>query len=521
MASQRKLVVIGAAALMVAAGSTEALASAACDQVNAGGFNVTNYVPSGSSNVATISGFAVGEHVNFTVSGLGGDFELLNGAVNTVLASQTLSASPAQTSYTVTGTNSDTTLVTHFSIHAIPYSITIAATCAGPTPTPTPSSSSDASKALVRGFLLGRMNAVLLNSPVSTSLINRSNGMPSALAGPPASGASNTNAFGSGSPSTMGLGSSIALGANPFDDAGTGTVSFATSLSQMRRQAAQAQMQKDRMALGVGDGGALPAAYEINSPWDLWTEGRYSGYKDDAGNFDRNGHTGLLYVGSDYRIAPDMIIGALVQFDWAEDQSGLLTSKVDGKGWMAGPYLSARVHDNIYLDLRAAWGRSSNDLALGATTGSFDTSRWLVKGTLAGNWLYDCWRLTPSAELAYLTERQDTFTNSAGTFIPSQDISLGRLQFGPEIGYRFAQTSNTFVEPFAAIKGVWDFDNPNIAIVDGIVVGPSDLWGRLEGGLNVLTTSGWYVRGLASWDGIGASDYNGYTLQGILNVPLN
>jgi hypothetical protein len=29
------------------------------------------------------------------------------------------------------------------------------------------------------------------------------------------------------------------------------------------------------------------------------------------------------------------------------------------------------------------------------------------------------------------------------------------------------------------------------------------------------------VRGLASWDGLGADDYNGYTLQGTVNVPLN
>ena len=32
---------------------------------------------------------------------------------------------------------------------------------------------------------------------------------------------------------------------------------------------------------------------------------------------------------------------------------------------MIGPYLSARIHDNIYLDLRAAWGRSTNDLDAG------------------------------------------------------------------------------------------------------------------------------------------------------------
>lgn len=135
--------------------------------------------------------------------------------------------------------------------------------------------------------------------------------------------------------------------------------------------------------------------------------------------------------------------------------------------------------------------------------------------------MYDAWRITPMAELAYITESADAFTNSAGTFVTGQDVSLGRLQFGPEIGYRFAHTADTFLEPFAAIKGVWDFDNPNVAIIDGYIVGPGDFWGRLQGGLNWMTSSGLYVRGLASWDGLGAGDYNGYTLQGTVNVPLN
>jgi outer membrane autotransporter protein len=328
--------------------------------------------------------------------------------------------------------------------------------------------------------------------------------------------ASNANAFAS----AMGLGAG-ALGDDTVDTSGGRSIQFSQSLSQLRRQAAQAQQNKDRMALGAGDGGGLPLAYESASPWDVWVEGRYSAFDDDSGNLDRSGHVGVLYAGVDYRLGNNVLAGFLVQFDWSKDDSGALASKVDGNGWMAGPYVSARVHENIFLDVRAAWGGSSNDLTLGATTGTFDTTRWLVKGTLAGNWAYDAWRFTPSAQLAYVEEHQNVFTNSAGTLVEGQTVSLGRLEFGPEIGYRFAHTASTFIEPFAAIKGVWDFDNPNVSIIDGYVVGPGDFWGRLQGGLNIVTASGLYVRGLASWDGLGAGDYNGYTLQGTVNVPLN
>ncbi len=535
-------------------------ALADCAEVNSGVFNRTAYTPPGSGVLNTSTGFSVGDTLTFTVSGLAGSsFELINGSLNTALLTQPLSASLATLSYTVTGSNSDTTLNTYMLVQAIPFEITIVATCV---PVPSPSGSSY-DRGVTKGFLLSRINGMLLNSPASTSLMQRSNGAPvsggaagfgapgaaydsgpsgssnmignilsgssgaSPMSGVMGLGAGLDSGLGSGlGTGIAGGGSSVIIGASRFDDAqpgspGSGAMSFSTSLSQIRRDAARAQMDRDRMSLGAGDGATLPAAFAIYSPWDVWAEGRFSGFNNDAGNLDGKGHVGLLFVGSDYRITPDMIVGALVQFDWAQDETGLLASKVDGNGWMAGPYLSARVYENIYLDLRAAWGSSSNDLAIGATTGSFDTSRWLVKGTLAGNWLYDAWRITPSAELAYVTESQDAFTNSAGVLVPGQDVSLGRLQFGPEFGYRIRHDASTFIEPFAALKGVWDFDNPNVQIIDGITVGPGDFWGRLEGGLNVMTADGWYVRGLASWDGVGSSDYNGYTLQGILNVPLN
>jgi hypothetical protein len=300
----------------------------------------------------------------------------------------------------------------------------------------------------VKGFLLSRINGILLNDPGSTSLLNRSTGQTGpgtcALLGNGGTAVA-SNGFGTFG-GAMGLGAGLAnrngnatdrlgLGASRFDDddasAGSQNIQFSNSLSKMRREAAQAQQDKERMALGAGDGGALPLAYEIASPWDVWVEGRYSAFDDDAGNLDRNGYVGVLYAGGDYRLSENLIVGALVQFDWAKDDSSVLASKVNGNGWMIGPYLSTRVHENIYLDLRAAWGGSNNDLTVGTTNGTFDTTRWLVKGTLAGNWVHDAWRITPSAELAYVEENQNVFTNSAGTIVPSQTVSLGRLQSDP------------------------------------------------------------------------------------------
>ena len=519
---------VAAVALSLGATSTSASPSpSGCADVNSGSFNIALAATTGVK--AAISGFNVGDTIHFTVTGNGNssDFELLNGALNTALLTVSLTNSPQQANYTVTGNSGDTSLAEFFAIYQGGATLTVVATCV-----PASTKSSDASQTVTKGFLLSRINGILLNDPGSTSLLNRSNStVPGGIASA-GIGATNIASSAATFGGAMGLGAGLAnrhgdrtgIGASRFDDAdastdGSRNIQFSNSLSKMRREAANAQMSKDRMALGAGDGGSLPLAYATASPWDVWVEGRYSAFDDDA--LDRDGHVGVLYVGTDYRLTENLIVGALIQFDWSKDQSGVLQSDIDGTGWMAGPYLSARIHDNVYLDLRAAWGGSSNDMTLGATTGTFDTTRWLVKGTLAGNFEHAAWRITPSAELAYVEENQNVFTNSAGTFVPSQTVSLGRLQFGPEFGYRFAHTADTFIEPFAAIRGVWDFDNPNVAIIDGFVVGPGDFWGRLEGGLNVMTSGGTYVRGSASWDGVGASDYSGYTLQGTVNVPLN
>jgi outer membrane autotransporter protein len=488
--------------------------STRCNAVNSGIYNATNI-----SNPLFVStnAYDPGEMITVTAygNGTGGTVVVqINGA--TV---QTISLTPSPQTVVQTMTSVTEIFKIAFTAGGTTTAVTTIATCAA---APAPSGSV-APLTLARGFVLSRINGMLLNSPGAMSLLNRSNGTASAVVAGPANGAAAfAGAMGLGAPlaGAMGRGASL-VDAADRDALGSKSVKFSHSLSQLRRDAAKARMQQDRMALGAGEGGALPLVYETASPWDIWVEGRYSGFDDDTGNLDRDGHVGLVYVGGDYRVTEDLIVGAMLQLDWSKDETGALDTTIDGNGWMIGPYLSARVHENLYLDLRAAWGRSSNDMVLGTTTGGFDTSRWLVKGTLAGNWMHEAWRFTPSAELAYVFESQDAFTDSAGAFVPGQDIRLGRLQFGPEIGHRLAHTADTIIEPFAAIKGVWDFDNPDVAIIDGFVVGPGDFWGRLEGGLNVITGEGVVVRGLASWDGVGASDYSGYTLQGIVNVPLN
>ncbi len=199
--------------------------------------------------------------------------------------------------------------------------------------------------------------------------------------------------------------------------------------------------------------------------FDAWIEGYYTGFDYNRIGSDSNGHLFVGYIGTDYRISDSLLIGALAQLDSTKETSDVLTSRVDGNGWMAGPYLSARLHKNIFLDLRAARGSSSsNDLEMANVTADFDTTRWLVFGRISGDWHMGSWRFTPTTSVAYIEENLKSFTESTGARVSGQSISLGQAAFGPEIGYS-TQVANMQIQPYGSIKGIWNFDRPDGPLV--------------------------------------------------------
>ena len=144
-----------------------------------------------------------------------------------------------------------------------------------------------------------------------------------------------------------------------------------------------------------------------------------------------DGDLGILYLGADYLVSPDFLVGILGQLDWASETSSFLGEDISGNGWMAGPYVSARLQENVFFDARAAWGRSTNELSIAGIVANdtFETSRWLLRGNLTGNQQYGRWRVTPSVAVVYFEEEQDSYMSGTGVLIPSQTVALGRASF--------------------------------------------------------------------------------------------
>ncbi|MFA6140487.1 MAG: hypothetical protein WC684_07170 [Hyphomicrobium sp.] len=211
---------------------------------------------------------------------------------------------------------------------------------------------------------------------------------------------------------------------------------------------------------------------------DFWVEGRMQSYAStslDTGTSD--GNVGSIYLGTRSMVGPDIMLGALAQFDRAVESSSLTTPEMAAKGWMAGPYVSMKLGSGVVFDGRAAWGETANVVASPDIDDSL-TARRLVRGKLTGTREVHGWNVAPSVGLVYIEDAvrnsETGQTHAAGT---------GKVEVLPEVSKRFALDDVTFIEPRAAVGAFVGFDdlqalNPSVTTVQ-----PTDVQVKAEAGV--------------------------------------
>lgn len=208
---------------------------------------------------------------------------------------------------------------------------------------------------------------------------------------------------------------------------------------------------------------------------DFWFEGRHLHYDTvDMEARDTDGNLMVMYFGSKYMLGPDIMVGAVAQFDQADEGTG-----VSARGWMAGPYMSIRFGHGVIFDGRAAWG-TAGGLPRGIALDSTSADRRLLRGTLRGTRPIAGWTFSPSVGLSYAEDTQDL----QGTAISHMTASggSGRLDFLPELKRRFTLDSETYVEPRFAAGGYLAFDDFS-EVTSGIVAAHPDLHWKAEAGV--------------------------------------
>lgn len=220
-------------------------------------------------------------------------------------------------------------------------------------------------------------------------------------------------------------------------------------------------------------------------------------------------------------VSRDLLVGALVQFDQMEDSSEINGSSVEGRGWMVGPYVTARLRDNLIFDGRFALGKSTNDISpFGTYTDTFETSRVLVEASLSGQYLVQGWTVSPNVSLAYLHEKQKSYVDSLNVTIPAQTVSLGQLRFGPNVSRRFTQPDGSSFEPFVSLDGIYTFGSSDDIVSAEATKEAEGLRARIEAGFTTTNEYGTQLSVRANYDGIGLSDFESYGVSVKLNIPL-
>ncbi|OLF71036.1 hypothetical protein AWH62_13300 [Maricaulis sp. W15] len=302
---------------------------------------------------------------------------------------------------------------------------------------------------------------------------------------------------------------------------GTRMMSMSTSLSGMRNHARDSAPQMD-----AAPGATHPRGEGV----DVWLSARYSSLSDDRTGEGTDSAFGVLQLGADWSVGDGTLVGVLVQRDWMDEQTddiaeragGIRGARVGGTGWLAGPYVVHQLTDGVWFDAMALYGQSSNTVdPLGLYEDEFETSRYLLRMNLSGEWQSGAWRIRPSASLAHFEETQDAYVDSLAIDIPSQTIAIGRLEAGPEFAYRFAQADGGWWEPSLGLTGVWDYNPAELLNENGLLVGTGDV--RLDArlGLQGQLAPGASIALEADVSGLGDGDFEARSARIELRLSFN
>jgi hypothetical protein len=262
------------------------------------------------------------------------------------------------------------------------------------------------------------------------------------------------------------------------------------------------------------DGGAL-------SGWDFWAQGTYAVTR----NNDSDSQTGLFFAGLDYRYRDRAVFGLMGQLDVTDESNDSANTSSDGVGWMAGPYAVVRVHQNFYLDGVMTYGQSYNSVnALGLFEDDFRTQRFLLQGGLTGDFrLNETTRISPFTRITYYYEEQQSYTDTLGRIIPSQDFDLGRLEFGPKVSFDLILDDRLLFSPFLSLSGIYDFNKLQDTTPTDATLASSDedLRARLEAGAGLLIPGrNIQISGEGFYDGIGTADFHSYGATLNVRIPF-
>jgi hypothetical protein len=249
----------------------------------------------------------------------------------------------------------------------------------------------------------------------------------------------------------------------------------------------------------------------FGAKWNAWTEARVIGGSD---SLTRSRALGFIASGGvDYKFLPWLAAGLTLGVENFASQFGTAGVGLNTLGFSAVPYLGFRLSESIYASAFAGVSTINyNTTPAVGVSAAFNATRLFLGASVIGNWHYGAWRFQPALTGTVGTEMQNGYVDSIGNEVSGQSASFGRILLGPEIGYSITSVEHGWaLEPFVLARIGVDFASSTVAVTNGqsVIVRPGTLgFGGLGGGVAMQLQNGGYFRGQGSYDSIGVSGLN-------------
>ena len=262
---------------------------------------------------------------------------------------------------------------------------------------------------------------------------------------------------------------------------------------------------------GNGENGAIDFASNPNNP--VWVNVKSSWSENDTSKTK----TTFAEAGAHYKINPNLLVGAMVQFDINKTAQDAVDTK--STGWMVGPYVVAKLPDHpLYFEARGLYGQTSNEMTNGTTTDKYDTKRYLLKGKVTGELDFDTYKLLPNISGLYTRDNQESYTNSAGTTVASQSVTYSEVTAGLDIIIPIMLDMGK-INLKAGFDAIYSNTNAD-ALTSAELDGYNDFHGRVDLGFDYAITSSALLNFNSYYDGIGANDNETIGLEAGLAIKF-
>ncbi len=263
------------------------------------------------------------------------------------------------------------------------------------------------------------------------------------------------------------------------------------------------------MAAGGGDGRL-----------GVWVSGGWSQIEDELNSTAFDGNLYNVLVGGDYQFNDRFLGGVALGYESGDIDTSYNTGNIESDGFTIAPYAGYVLNRYLTLDVSGGYTFADYDMvrnpAAGApVTGSTEGDRWFLGGNLNGYYAIN--RVTIGGRLGYLytKEEQDSFTESNGTVIGQNDISIGQFRVGGTVGYSLGK-----VEPYVTGTYVYDVQQEKITVAPGQAQPQNDRSGLDVGGGIRFSLSDRVTGGFEGTTHVGRDDFNSTSLTGNLRIKF-